>query len=344
MARWMVLGGEDYCCLAMRGMGDEWEPWDSPPPHLMQEAAFEMLPSRGVLEHEVLRARRGQDAYINLHRFRLPAQAGSADLNQFLTSLALRKERESAGCNRSNVGGWHSSDDLWRWPEMDGEHGRRVADVLQSALLQVEEYETQVACEMGGSATESAERAVYEQQMHTQEAWLNVSRAGNWNHFHTHPGSTLSGCYYVSNVASASSAAASCQETLCQAQCGAELLQGRLILLTSAPESVSEHSENLVHRIRDEADRKLEAQPVAETSEGLSKRVLVVDPVPGSLIVFPSFVPHLVLPLGIESAGCTICRSIDAPCLTSAPDALARRVRISLAFNHVHAPLASGAP
>ena len=344
MARWMVLGGEDYCCLAMRGMGDEWEPWDSPPPHLMQEAAFEMLPSRGVLEHEVLRARRGQDAYINVHRFRLPAPAGSTDLNQFLASLALRKERECAGCNRSNVGGWHSRDDLWRWPEMDGEHGRRVADVLQSALLQVKEYETQgslcqchVACEMGGSAAESRLRAT--QQMHTQEAWLNVSRAGNWNHFHTHPGSTLSGCYYVSNAASASSAAAPCQ-----AQCGSELLQGRLILLTSAPESVSEHSENLVHRIWDEADRKLEAQPVAETSEGSSKNVLVVDPVPGSLIVFPSFVPHLVLPLGIESAGCTSCRSIDAPGLDSEADALAGRVRISLAFNHFDAPLASGAP
>lgn len=371
-ARWIYLGmllaGEDYCCLALRGMGGEWEAWEAPPPHVMHEACFETLPRRSILEHQVLRARRDGEAYINVHRFLLPGSAGSAELNEFLTSLALEKESESSGCNRSNVGGWHSSDDLWQWKEMTGEQGCRVAGIVRSAVHQVEEYENDLhkrhaACEMGLAADTSSlkvdDQTVAAQRMPTREAWLNVSRAGNWNHFHTHPGSTLSGCYYVSSDALAGA-------STCTAQCGADLLQGRLVLLTSAPDDVSDHSLHLVHRFH-EGTRPPETQPAAlllPAAEGPSKCVLHVDPVPGSLVVFPSFVPHLVLPLGVEFAGCTACRSSDAsgggagggeggaggggggaqgtPAIAATPRE--RDVRISLAFNHVATTPTTGAP
>jgi len=329
MARWLTLSGEDYCCMAMRGMDDAWEPWDRPPPHESAEAVFyEAAPGHpaasGGWEHRVLRARRGAGgrSFIDVHRFTLPATPG-AEVNAFLLDLAQKKESEASGCSRSNVGGFHSRDDLWRWPEMAGETGRRVAALLRSAMREVERHEEDVhrrhAADRGGfeaaspkAGADAANPAADEEHMAAQEAWLNISRAGNWNHFHTHPGSTFSGCYYVSDAGVSS---ASC----CPARCGAESLQGRLILLTQAPESVSEHSENLVHDFLEE--------PMARADD---KYMLAVDPVPGSLIIFPSFVPHLVLPNGLESAGCTVCRSSTAAETTPTLGA-----RISLAFNFV---------
>eukprot|EP00928_Gymnodinium_smaydae_P012327 TRINITY_DN14477_c0_g1_i1.p1 TRINITY_DN14477_c0_g1~~TRINITY_DN14477_c0_g1_i1.p1 ORF type:complete len:334 (+),score=50.93 TRINITY_DN14477_c0_g1_i1:199-1200(+) len=331
MARWFSLSAEEYCGLAMRAIGDAWEPWEHPPPHLLEEAVFSKRgsePPCGGWEHHVLRAKRDGHTYIHVHRFSLPAEAERGKINDFLSGLALQKESEVEGCSRSNVGGFHSADDLWRWSEMECEIGCRVFSLMQSAMLQVEQYEkstheTHAANGVSSAAIVDVSSAAVEEPLRTQEAWLNVSRVGNWNHFHTHPGSTFSGCYYASDAALPAS-------NTCECKCGAEALQGRLVLLTQAPDSVSEHSQNLVHASlepEEESFGKLVGR------EDLPKCVLIVDPTPGSLIIFPSFVPHFVLPLGLDSVGCALCRSSEST--HSSEVAAEHRVRISMALNFI---------
>ena len=118
------------------------------------------------------------------------------------------------------------------------------------------------------------------------EVWLNVSRPGNWNTLHGHPGATFSGVYYASGSFNDS-------------------LAGRLIMAVGAPEQLSEHSLPQVHQ--GSAGR----QPTGR----LDLQLLKVDPEPGVLVVFPSFIPHFVMPFEA-----TDMRNTDP--------------RISLAFNY----------
>jgi uncharacterized protein (TIGR02466 family) len=103
---------------------------------------------------------------------------GSERLNEALKALILAKELEQPGVRRSNIGGWHSDDDLFSWPD-------RAVEVLQEAALGA--IKAVVPLMVGGSCEFQTRLA----------AWANVSRSGAYNKRHTHPNCQVSAVYYV---------------------------------------------------------------------------------------------------------------------------------------------------
>jgi uncharacterized protein (TIGR02466 family) len=103
---------------------------------------------------------------------------GAEPLNTALAEAILKKEREDPGLRRSNVGGWHSSDDFFAWPD----HG---VDTLRQAVAGV--VQTVVPLMVGGDCEFEVRLA----------SWANVLRYGGYNKRHSHPDCQLSLVYYV---------------------------------------------------------------------------------------------------------------------------------------------------
>jgi uncharacterized protein (TIGR02466 family) len=105
----------------------------------------------------------------------------SADLNRRLRDLVLDTEEQDAGLSRSNVGGWHSKEELFRSKNPAvGELLQRIMDATQDATARF--------C---GDAVKGTSPEV------TVSGWANVSRDGHYNSVHNHVGYTWSGVYYV---------------------------------------------------------------------------------------------------------------------------------------------------
>lgn len=165
--------------------------------------------------------------------------ADSTDLNKELRRIILAHERENPGPSKSNVGGWHSETGLLEWCGNAGkmlvERMGELADHATGQLLMA--YGRQPA-----------------QFNWVYQAWANVSRAGDFNKTHTHPGATWSGTYYVDPGHAPGNAD------------------------NSTPLQLIDP-----YLARD-----------ATFFPGLIRTSVFVHPVPGMMILFPSFVPHMV--------------------------------------------------
>ena len=108
--------------------------------------------------------------------FRVP---GAEDLNPELEKEILRRMAEEKGQTRSNVGGWHSMDDLFRWEPPAFAEFRAW---IQSAVMRMVSV---------GSRTKRF-------KCQTRIAgWANVNGPGQYNANHNHPNCHWSGVYYV---------------------------------------------------------------------------------------------------------------------------------------------------
>jgi len=104
-------------------------------------------------------------------------------VNQELTRIVLDHEQKSPSLGRSNVGGWHSGDDVlsWPYPEIDflkaliGEGIGEITNMEMEGRLS-QDHDVNMD---GG-------------------AWVNLCRNGGYNTIHNHPDSSWSGVYYVS--------------------------------------------------------------------------------------------------------------------------------------------------
>ena len=104
-------------------------------------------------------------------------------LNQGLREAILEKEkRDTGGRSRSNIGGWHSQDDLDKWTGAAGK------DLVQRIIGLVNHATSQIYTAAG--ETENDVRW-------SIGLWANVNRKGHYNNVHIHPYSTWSGVYYV---------------------------------------------------------------------------------------------------------------------------------------------------
>lgn len=100
-------------------------------------------------------------------------------LNQGLRDAIIAAATEQEGMDLSNMGGWHSELDLLRWPVPE------IAGLKQIIASGLSEMYAEMATEpLTGLSLDLV-------------AWANVSRRGDYNRLHTHPGSHWSGCYYV---------------------------------------------------------------------------------------------------------------------------------------------------
>jgi uncharacterized protein (TIGR02466 family) len=106
----------------------------------------------------------------------------SAAVNEGLRRIVLERERTEPGLARSNVGGWHSREDLFDWvhPEIATLRGwvaTAIRDMTQFALEGA--LKGQLDIEIDGGA------------------WVNLCRDGGYNKIHNHPDCSWSGVYYV---------------------------------------------------------------------------------------------------------------------------------------------------
>lgn len=106
---------------------------------------------------------------------------GVAELNQRLAARILERESEGEGVVRSNVGGWHSSNDFLRW------EGPEPGELFRHIAVAVKDY---------AAFERKVEAAALDMTIHA-EAWANVARAGHYAKPHVHPNSNVSGVYYV---------------------------------------------------------------------------------------------------------------------------------------------------
>ncbi|SMF60692.1 conserved hypothetical protein [Tistlia consotensis] len=107
---------------------------------------------------------------------------GAEQVNPGLRELILQRERDDPGVLRSNVGGWHSRDDLLNWP------GREI-EALKGWITHGVQRLTETT--YGGDA-----RGLRFDL--DGDAWANVLRDGGYNKLHNHIGCSWSGVYYVS--------------------------------------------------------------------------------------------------------------------------------------------------
>lgn len=104
---------------------------------------------------------------------------GSESVNAQLKALILERKRSSEGITKSNLGGWHSTDDLLTWPSP-------AAVTLRDWILQALQKITKTTGRGEG----------YNGKVQIT-CWANVNGAGHSNDLHNHPQCAWSGVYYV---------------------------------------------------------------------------------------------------------------------------------------------------
>ncbi|NKB21902.1 MAG: hypothetical protein GKS01_15530 [Alphaproteobacteria bacterium] len=103
-------------------------------------------------------------------------------VNQELKRIVLEHEQQSPSQGRSNVGGWHSGDDVlgWPYPEIDFLKGCISEGIGEITNMEMEGRLSQDHdVNMDGGA------------------WVNLCRNGGYNTVHNHPDCSWSGVYYV---------------------------------------------------------------------------------------------------------------------------------------------------
>ena len=102
---------------------------------------------------------------------------GAAALNTDLLTVLARLKRDTDSVRRSNVGGWHSHDQVHRRDDVAAI--RRVIGTTAARCAQT------LGFDFGGHDIE------------IREMWFNENRRGDFTTPHVHPGAFLSGVYYV---------------------------------------------------------------------------------------------------------------------------------------------------
>jgi len=166
--------------------------------------------------------------------------ADGLELNAQLRESILEHASRQAGAELTNVGGWHSEPGTL---EFCGSAGQRL---IRHMDAMIKEATLRLYAEFG----RPPEHASW-----LLSAWANVSRRGDFNRPHTHPGATWSGVYYVDHG-----------------------------------ETKPDAGGAAIHLFDPNPARTNIFFP------DLSASSVVLKPEPGLMILFPSYVPHAVLP------------------------------------------------
>ena len=279
-------------------------------------------PESGHWDHHVVWCQRPEGS-VAIHRF--TPRHSDADMLASLADLARQEMAECGGHfdTASNIGGFHGERNLWARSAVQQSP---LPAVIGSAVTQASQLEARCLNRLPITTT-------------PDEAWFNMLKPGSWNQLHTHAGMSYSGVFYISDEGKADAAAAADQE-----------LQGRLCLVPNEPDTMPEwfrpwgdyHLEQVRastaetdHRPPDAAGlppaAKRQRTTAAEGKEGNSHgdgapsgrppEFLLIDPVPGSCVVFPGFLPHFVIP------------TARARSSSSSSSEASAAVRLSAAFN-----------
>eukprot|EP01052_Picozoa_sp_SAG31_P042527 SAG31_NODE_6780_length_1891_cov_1.550223_1_plen_387_part_00 len=300
--------------------------------------------------HDVLWCARPADqGDVAIHRFSPLSRAGAetAAVCSALLDIAQAEHARAARSaddaeSASNIGGFHSERDLC---ERGSFHRTGLPALLATPLRLAAEVEAAGA--KRGRITTTMD-----------EAWFNAAtEAGNWNCLHTHFGSTYSATFFVAD--------GGCCGKACTNQ-----LAGRLVFVPNAPSGLPAHTvpygDYHLHHIRrlntgqqpsvkcdvntlvpgaseDENNagevgnnRQKRQRTDQGTSSSRSSRqadapeFLLIDPVPGTFVVFPSFLPHFVMPTAPKVASPQTHDANHEAACSQCSDTL---LRLSVAFN-----------
>ena len=282
---------------------------------------WEVVPDKAQEEfwkHEIVWCKRNDGAFA-VHRFS-PNQTGDTDYLAALSAAARQEmadaEGEEAEDTASNIGGFHGTRDAWWREAVQG-----ISQHIGSAVRRAAEAEATALRRPVITAS-------------PDEAWFNVLGDGAWNCLHTHPGAAYSGVYYIEGGGGGGTASeAKVASNSADGVGGA--LEGRLALVYESPEELPEYHHT---HLNEAAAGRRDGVGRPEVARAESAQLLLIDPIPGTSIVFPSFVPHCVLPARLSGAaaggaakagtGDDAQHSGTAAGGTSTPP-----LRVSLAFN-----------
>ena len=296
-------------------------------------------------DHDVVWCRRPEGA-VAIHRF----TSRRNDLDSVLDDMVglARQEMESSDHQQaptaSNIGGFHGGRDLWERPAVQAS---AMPELIGSAVTLASQYEGQQLRRQPITTT-------------ADECWFNVLKPGGWNQLHTHAGSSYSGVLYISDGKNKSNRESGGEER--------DPLQGRLVLVPNEPEALppmfkpwgtyhmvhvqpstcpssgSRTSESGTPTRRDSKRRRRLASPMSASVAGaLSSKgtmlssapeFLLIDPTPGTCIIFPSFLPHFVIPTTSSATQLNPVRSDLSP--VGAQPQHQSPMRLSAAFNFGH--------
>lgn len=187
---------------------------------------------------------------ISTHRW-----ADADALNAGLRARILAAERADKGVLRSNIGGWHSAPDLLA---SDDQH---VA-AFKARLVR---YARDLTALVIADPARKLDMKI--------DAWANVSRDGDYNGVHDHPGAHWSGVYYVSAG-------------------------------TPAPNA------NPHNAMLELLDPRVGVNMLALPGSVFEGRYLIA-PLPGLMVFFPSWIKHLVHPFRGEGERISISWNIE---------------------------------
>lgn len=208
----------------------------------------------------------GRTGTFRLHRFTI---ASHASLDEQLVALALRQREDGPGLQLSNVGGFHSPQNLFEEP--DAEPLRELcASCVRSAAAAV-------CAEAGAPAPSEGSEPC---------GWSNVSfPGGDLNQLHAHPSVTLASCYY----AQVSSKQAS--------------LDGSLLVRLTPARGMSQAEPDEERHVPWLGNPT--GQPNAQSCSGIEDGEVLyaeIQPTAGVLVVFPAWLSHAVAPTRQQAA------------------------------------------
>ena len=254
--------------------------------------------------HHVARCPRN-DGEILVHRLSpaLGVQQHELDavhgrlLEQVLAERAASDAEMEAAQRASNIGGFHGARDLWARPafEATGLPSRLIDAVQRARAAEAAAMERPPLDLPSLCPTDAAD---------TPEAWFNALPAEGWNALHTHPGRTFSLAYFVSDgrlgAAESEAGGGGADGQIGNAAADGDdglPIHGCLALIPSGPTNLSD-AQRRDHVRRPHSGDAPSANCGAESGSGDEQHLefLLVDPVPGTCIIFPSFVPHFVIP------------------------------------------------
>jgi len=182
------------------------------------------------------------------------------NLNKQLVKDIYKWKKEGDGITRSNearAGGWHSGVDMHKRPEKSFQHLYHV--IQKSCVALIEKY--------------ILHTVPFSVQCDTM--WANVNPTGGFNKSHTHPGAIFSGVYYVQ----------------APDDCGKIILEDPVvsrqycdIISAMRPSTVADTGDTKSH---------LDFLKLVRPED--YPRVNY-NPIPGRLILFPSYLAHYVEP------------------------------------------------
>lgn len=103
----------------------------------------------------------------------------SGTLNIQLQALIYAQKGQNSGLQKSNIGGWHSQDDMMRWAPNES----------RAILTQAMQMCTKYTADIHPSGKRDFK--------FNANMWANINQKGDSNNTHCHPGCLWSGVYYV---------------------------------------------------------------------------------------------------------------------------------------------------